>query len=131
MAVPMPATLVLFVCRVVLGEPDANSGFTNWRPSEWDMKDGVMHCRRLEVPLYDSAVDQGAAEQPFTPWACMQAAAKMGPGFDVEHKDKPWRFWRAACPTKIINDKGEVVGWQIPACPESYGTVICETDSAI
>jgi hypothetical protein len=129
--VPMPSTLVLFVCRVILGDIDDNSAFTHWRASEWDMKDGVMHCRRIEVPLYDSAVDQGADEQPFSPWACMQAASRLGPEFDITHVDRPWRFWRAACPTKIVNDKGEVVGWQIPACPESYGTVICESDSSI
>jgi hypothetical protein len=139
MAVPMPTVLALIVCRVVLGQPDDNSAFTGWRPSEWDMSEGVMHCRRVEVELYDPSVDMGADPMPFTNMACMRAAMTQGPAFDAANANKPWRFWRAACPTPIMSDNGTpdnsnddvVVGWKIPECPRKDGTVECEVDSAI
>jgi hypothetical protein len=142
----MPSTLVLIVCRVLfVGEPDENYKYTGWRPTEFDTSGGVMHCRRHQVELYDPAVDHGADPMPFTPMACMRSAMTLGPQFDVEHKDKPWRFWKAACPTPIYPDKDgdkqpdrdssghqlPPIDWQIPACPESRGVLVCESDTAI
>ncbi|HEY6019725.1 MAG TPA: hypothetical protein VIY48_07435 [Candidatus Paceibacterota bacterium] len=132
MAVPMPAVVVLMVCKVVLGAPDDNSQATHWMSSEWDMSGGVMHCRREEVQLYDPAVDQGAQARPYNQWACNNAGVSLGTQFDVAHWDKPVRFWKFACPVPIVNGQsGEIVGWKIPECPESNGTVVCEKDSAI
>lgn len=147
--VPMPPVLVLIVCRVILGEPDVNSTFTNWRPSQPDMSNGVMHCRRIEQQLYDPNVDQGADEKSFTPFDCHWAALRMGPGYDVERfakeKDTPaggngWRFWRAACPTPIYPDadadgkpdpRQPPIAWKIPECPSSKGVLECEGDTPI
>lgn len=142
-----PTTLVLIVCRVLfVGEPDDNARFTNWRNTEWDMRGGVMHCRREQVELYDPSVDAGADPQPFNPQACMRASMTLGPGFDVANRDKPWRFWKAACPVPIYRDAdGDKVpdrdpktgyqlppiDWQIPGCPETRGVLECESDTAI
>jgi hypothetical protein len=137
---PMPSVLVLVVCRVIfIGGEDDNSKFTNWRNTEWDLTHGVMHCRREQVELYDKAVDQGGDPMPFNTPACMRAAMTLGPQFDVENRDKPWRFWRAACPTPIMNDNGtpdnprddRLIGWQIPPCPEKRGVLECESDTEI
>lgn len=136
----MPSVLVLIVCRVLfVGEPDDNAKFTNWRNTEFDMSQGVMHCKRQQVELYDPSVDQGADPVPFTPMACMRAAMMLGPQFDVDNRDKPWRFWRAACPVPMMDDNGtpdnprddRIVGWQIPPCPEAHGVLVCESDTAI
>lgn len=136
----MPSVLVLIVCRVLfVGEPDENSKFTNWRNTEWDMSQGVMHCKREQIELYDKSVDQGADPMPFTPMACMRAAMTLGPQFDVENRDRPWRFWRAACPVKVMDDNGtpgdprddKHIGWAIPPCPEAHGVLECESDTAI
>lgn len=135
----MEPVLVLIVCKVLLGEPDINSSFTNYVPSEWDLSGGVMHCRRHEISLYDPAVDAGADPQPFNTFHCMQAAMTMMPAFDVKNKDKPWRAWRAACPTPIMDDNGTpdnprddvIVGWKIPECPYKDGVVECEGDLPI
>lgn len=135
----MPNVLVLIVCRIVtLGDIDPHTG---WQNTEWDMTGGVMHCKREQVELYDPAVDQGAAALPFNPMACMRAAMMLGPQFDVDatHAKRNWRFWRAACPTKVMNDNGTPndprddtqIGWAIPPCPESRGVLVCESDTAI
>jgi hypothetical protein len=133
--VSMPSVLVLVVCKVLfVGEPDENSKYTNWRNTEWDLSGGVMHCRSQEVELVDSAALQGADEMPFTPIACMRAAMTMGPAFDVQYKDKPWRFWRAACPTPIRSGpkaSDPIIGWKIPECPRKDGMVVCEGGSEI
>jgi hypothetical protein len=136
---PMPNVLVLIVCRVViLGDIDPHTG---WQNTEWNTEGGVMHCKREQVELYDPAPDQGALPVPFTPIACMRAAMMLGPQFDVDatHAKRPWRFWRAACPTKVMDDNGtpdnprddKHIGWSIPACPEKHGVLECESDTAI
>lgn len=134
----MEPVLVLIVCRVLLGEPDINSQFTNWRDSEWDLSGGIMHCRRQQIQLYDS-VDAGADPQPFNTFHCMQSAMSMAAEFDIKHKDQPWRFWRAACPTPIMDDNGtpdntrddKLLGWKIPECPHKDGLIECEGDTEI
>jgi hypothetical protein len=128
----MPAKVVLIVCKVILGTPDDNTQFTHHLDSEWNYEQGVMHCKRLEVDLYDPDVDKGGQERPFTNWACNQAAVKMGANFDVENWDKPWRFWRHACPVPTINpETGQVLSWSLPPCPHKDGTVVCDNDTAI
>jgi hypothetical protein len=134
-----PNILVLIVCRItVLGDIDPHTG---WQDTEWLMDGGVMHCKREQVELYDPAADQGADPIPFNPMACMRAAMTLGPQFDVDATNarRPWRFYRAACPVAIMDDNGtpknprddKIVGWKIPECPESRGTMICESDTAI
>jgi hypothetical protein len=139
MSVPMPPMIVLIVCKVLFtGPPDDNAKFTGWRDTEWDLSQGMMHCRRSEIQLYDPAVNDRpaphgdqAAPQPFTQAACNRAGIMQGAQFDADHKDKPWRFWRFACPVPIIDTKtGEIVGWHLPDCGHR-DTVICETDSVI
>jgi len=132
--VPMPQILVLVVCKVLfLGPPDDNALKTGWRDTEWDTRQGVMHCQRHEIQLYDRAVDQGALPQPFNQESCRRTAMTLGPQYDVDNRDRPWRFWRSACPTPIFADKdsNEIVGWHIPECGSFGGTVICELDSVI
>ena len=134
-----PNVLVLIVCRVVtLGDVDPHTG---WQNTEWDMTNGVMHCKREQVELYDPSVDQGADPQPFTPFQCMRAAMTLGPQFDVDSTNakRNWRFWKAACPVPVMNDNGTpsnprddtIIGYSIPPCPEARGVLECEADTAI
>lgn len=137
-----PAVVVLIVCKVVFaGTPTDNDGYTGHRETDWDLSQGAMHCKRLAVDLYDPAVDQGAAPQPFNPSACMVTAMKLGPQFDVDNVNKPWRFYRAACPVPIMDDHGtpndprddSIAGYKIPECPTQAlgGKIECEQDSVI
>jgi len=139
MSVPMPPMIVLIVCKVLfVGAPDDNAKFTGWRATEWDLSQGMMHCRRREIRLYDpveGAVrdpnDDPTAPLPFTPTACNRAGVMQGAQFDADNRDKPWRFWRFACPTPTVDTvTGEVIGWSLPDCGHR-DIVICETDSVI
>ncbi len=130
--VPMPAVVVLIVCKVAIaGPPDQNAGFTRAENLEWATEFSKMVCRRHEVQMYDQSVDLGADPRPFTPMECQRSAAMLGPQWDAQHKNSRYRFWRVACPTPIINDAtGDVIGWHIPDCGHR-DTVVCEVDTAI
>ena len=128
----MPAKVVLIVCKVVLGSPDANTEFTHHLDSEWAIIQGQMHCKRTEVELYDPSVDAGADPQPFTQWACNQAGVRLGAQFDVDNWDQPWRFWRHACPVPTVDTQtGRVLSWTMPPCPTKDGVIVCEGDTQI
>lgn len=134
--VPMPAQISLIVCKVNLTETnDPNENFTGHRDSEWDMSEGVMHCKLIQQDLYDPSVDMGADPVPFSPMACMRAAMMLGPQFDVSHKNKPWRFYRAACPVPIHqtpDPRSPIVGWKQPGCADlNRATIVCDQDTAI
>lgn len=141
MAVPMPAVVVLIVCKVVLGEPDHNSQFTHYLPSTPDLTGGAMHCRRIEVALYDPAPDQGADAQDFGTFHCMRAGARFGAQYDIDNWNKPWRFYRFGCPVPVMDsgpdgiegNRDDVqIGWHIPECGDvAKDKAICEGDTQI
>ena len=133
--VPMPAALVLIVCRVVSAGPeDPNASFTKVQNLEWDTSGAVMHCRRQEVQMYDPAVDQGADSKPFTMMDCWRSGFLMGSQWDAQHPNSKYRFWKVACPVAIVNRKAdgseEIIGWKLPDCGRRE-TVECEVDTAI
>jgi hypothetical protein len=129
---PMPPQVVLIVCKVILGQPDDNTSFTHHLDSEWDYANGQMHCKRLEVDLYDPSVDQGADPQPFTQMACNRAGVKLGAQFDVDNWNRNWRFWRHACPVPTIDTAtGKILSWTLPPCPHKDGVIECIGDTAI
>jgi hypothetical protein len=131
MSVPMPAVLVLIVCKTLPGTIDDNSQFTHWESRPWAYENSMMVCRRQEIQLYDQAVDQGGAEQPLSPVGCLRAGPKIFTEWDNQHLNSPYRAWRYACPTPIIDTQtGEIVGWKLPDCGHQ-DTVICEQDSVI
>ena len=143
--VTMPLAVVLFVCKTTIGLPDPNSEYTKYENREWAVEQGMMHCKRQEVQVYDRAEDGGA--QPLNPnladsGTCMRIAIPVAIAWEQSHQKSAYRVWRVACPTPIWNhlsdaapgDKSRdtIVGWQMPPCPESRrGTVVCEADSAI
>ena len=125
----MPPIVVIFVCKtLLLAAPDP---MTRWENRTWDTTNAVMHCRRIEVQMTDSAADQGATPQPFNENRCRQSAMMLGPNWDSQHSNTNYRFWKSSCPSRIINDlTGETIGWKLPECPSDTG-VVCEVDSAI
>ena len=139
--VAMPNVLVLIVCKVVLlGPIDPHTG---WQNTEFEMSDGKMHCRRIQQELYDPSVDAGADPKEFNSWACMQAAMRLGPQYDVDatNAKRPWRFYRAACPTPIMssgpdgiegNRDDTLIGWHIPECGDvAKDRAVCDQDTEI
>ena len=132
----MPAAIVIFVCKTVLiaGPPDPNAGYTGHENRDWDFTDSVMHCRRIEMPMFDQAEAMGADPQPFNVQRCQMSLMMAGPRWDEAHKNNPggYRFWRGACPVPIVDTRtGKVLSFKMPECPSEGGTVVCEVDSAI
>jgi hypothetical protein len=133
--VPMPAAVVLILCKVVIaGPPDQNAEMTHSENLQWATEHSMMVCRRQEVQLYDRAVDGGADPRPFTPQDCWRSGILMGSQWDAQHRNSKYRFWRIACPVPIVrkNPDGseDIIAWKLPDCGHRE-TVICEVDTAI
>jgi len=132
MAVPMPAAVVLIVCKTFISGPeDQNARYTGYENREWATEHSMMVCRRQEVQLFDQAESQGAAAQPFTTQRCQRSGIMLGTQWDASHRGSNYRFWRVACPVPIVDTKtGEVIAWKMPECPHR-DVVRCEIDTAI
>ena len=140
MAISMPATVVLIVCKVAILGGDQNSTFTKWENTEWATENSMMICRRTEVQMYDSAEAMGADPQGFNTQRCMAAAIRLGAQWDIDHQGttNPYRTWRVACPVEIREDvtgngpspDDPVVGYVLPDCGHR-DTVVCDTDNVI
>lgn len=128
----MPLAFVMIVCKTISAGPeDINSAYTGSKNLAWDMSEGVMHCRRAEVQV--TPLDEQNAP-PWTPDTCWRTALTLGPRWDTDHPNSPYRFWRVACPVPIHTSQdpsSPIVGWKMPECPYKDGTVECETDSVI
>lgn len=132
MPVPMPAVVVLVVCKTVIAGPDdPNSTYTGYQNREWATEHSMMICRRQEIQVFDVAESMGADTQPFNTKRCQTSGLMLGAGWDVGHPKSQYRFWRVACPTPIINTiTGEVIAWKLPDCGHR-DTVRCEVDTPI
>jgi hypothetical protein len=137
--VPMPAVVVLILCKtVVVGPPDQNVSFTHSENRDWATENSMMVCRRQEVEVIDVDVDKGADPQPFTTQRCFRSAMVMGPAWDIQHRNSPYRFWKVACPVPIVKQfkdeagklREEIIAWKLPDCGHR-DTVVCEVDTAI
>ena len=149
MSVPMPAVVVLIVCKTVIAGPaDQNSDKTGWENRDWAYINSKMVCQRSEVKVEDVSLDGGidasgkelppAAAQPFNGPRCWSAAVRIGAQWDVDHRFSSYRTWRVACPVPMFSDltgngpspDDPIVGWVLPDCGHK-DTVVCDTDSVI
>lgn len=126
-AMEMPPYVVLIICKVdFIGVPSDNDLKTGHRETAWHIDGGKMVCHRREVQLYDPIGGQN-----FNPMVCARTGISMGAQFDASHADKPYRFWRSACPVPTVDlETGRVVGWTMPPCGHQ-DTVVCENDTTI
>lgn len=132
MSAPMPAVVVLIVCKTILtGEIDPNEGFTHHQNREWAYENSMLVCRRNEVSLYDASEMMGADPRPFTTQECQKAGIMLGAEWDIKHPNSPYRFYRSACPVPTVNtETGEILQWTLPDCGKR-DVMICEQDTAI
>ena len=136
MSVPMPAAVVLILCKTVAAPhassiDEANAALTGHQPRQWAYEHSMMVCRRQEVQLYDSSEAQGADPRPFTVNACQRAGIMLGAGWDANHPSSSYRFWRVACPVPIVDaTTGDVIAWKMPECGKR-DVVRCEVDAEI
>lgn len=130
--VPMPAAVVLIVCKTEpAGPPDQNARWTGSENLKWATEHSMMVCRRQEVQLYDQSEAMGAEPQAFNVQRCQRAGLMLGAQWDATHKNSSYRFWRVACPVPTVDtETGRVIAWTLPDCGKR-GKVICEQDTAI
>lgn len=135
MAIPMPAVVVLIVCKTVIAGPeDPNASYTGYENREWATEYSMMVCRRQEIQLFDQAKALGADAQPFNMQRCWKSGFMLGVQWDDGHKGSSYRFWRVACPVPIVrkNPDGseDIIAWKMPECGHR-DTVYCEVDTEI
>ena len=132
MSAAMPAIVVLILCKTIIaGPPDKNAKWTGAQNRAWATENAKMVCRRKEVQMHDPATSLGAAPQAFTVNRCNRAGIMLGAQWDAAHPQSPYRFWRVACPTPVMDTQtGRIIAWTLPDCGHR-GTVICEGDIEI
>jgi hypothetical protein len=132
MPVPMPAAVVLIVCKtLIVGPPDQNAAYTGYENRAWATEHSMMVCRRQEIQLFDQAEAMGAAPQPFNKQRCQMSGVMLGATWDVQHKSSDYRTWKVACPVPIVDTRtGDVIAWKMPECGHR-DTVKCDVDSEI
>jgi hypothetical protein len=136
-SVPMPASVVLIVCKTEIAgapAPDQNAERTHVENRRWATENAMMVCRRQEVQMYDQAVDQGADPQPFNDQPCMRSGMLLGSLWDAQHPSSAYRFWRVACPTPIVRQNADgsenIIAWKMPECGHR-DILVCEVDTEI
>ena len=132
MAIPMPAAIVLIVCKTVIAGPeDPNASYTGYENREWATENSMMVCRRQEVQLFDQSEAMGAQAQPFNVQRCQRSGIMLGTEWDASHRGSKYRFWRVACPVPIVDTRtGDIIAWKMPECGHR-DIVHCEVDAEI
>jgi hypothetical protein len=135
MPVPMPAAVVLIVCKTVIAGPaDQNAAYTGYENRQWATEHSMMVCRRQEVQLFDQAAALGAQRRPFNRQQCQRSSVMLGTEWDAAHKGSAYRTWRVACPVPIVrkNPDGteDIIAWKMPECGHR-DIVVCEVDTEI
>jgi hypothetical protein len=136
-SVPMPASVVLIVCKTETAgprAPDQNAEWTHVENRRWATENAMMVCRRQAVQMYDQAADQGADPQPFNDQRCMRSGILLGSSWDAQHPSSAYRFWRIACPTPIVRQNADgsedIIAWKMPECGHR-DILVCEVDTEI
>src|SRR5690348_10826994 len=115
MSVSFPLEVVLIVCRVVSGGvDDQNAGMTGHRNLDWDLSQGVYHCKRLEIPVISVAETQGQPPTPLTPQNCPRAAISLATQWDIAHAKGNYQTRYATCATPIHTSpdpSSPIIGW--------------------
>jgi hypothetical protein len=142
--IPMPAVVVIVFCKAVFvpSEDDvtnSNSDYTKHYEFQWATEHSKMVCKREEISLIDPNETPEQQAQPYTQFICNMTGLQIGAKWDHDHPGNSYKFYRTACPVKIIDTQtGAIIGWKIPECSTKpngmdgqYGTLVCEGDVAI
>jgi hypothetical protein len=126
--VPAPTSVVIVACRVSdhtgeAGRHDPSLAAKNWRDLELVIKDGEYQCKREVLQLEDGAVWGSHAPEELIPLhpnfgnpaQCAKVGVMQAAEWNESHKG--WAVVAVGCPTKIVNEQGEIVGWHMPSCP--------------
>jgi hypothetical protein len=128
--VPAPQSIVIVACKVTDWTnrrplPDnVHETARGWRDLELFVNSNQEYeCKREVLDLVDGSLF--GSKQPdelipldpnFGDWAqCVRVGVMQAADWNENHPG--WGVVAVGCPTRIVNDKGETVGWQMPSCP--------------
>jgi hypothetical protein len=127
--VPAPTSIVIVACKVddLTGQPgrhDPNLAAKDWRDLELHVNSSQEYeCKREVLDLVDGSYFGPNAPEDLIPlvpdFADWMQCARVGmmQASDWNGNHPGWGVVAVGCPTRIVNDKGETVGWQLPSCP--------------
>ena len=127
--VAAPQTVIIVACQVddltgLPGRPDPTFAARGWRDLELHVdKNQEFVCKRERLDLEDGAyygVNTPKEMIHLTPnfgdWTqCARVGVMQAADWNAQNPG--WGVVAVGCPTPIVNDKGEVVGWTLPGCP--------------
>jgi hypothetical protein len=128
--VPAPQSIVIVACKVddLTGQPgrqDPNLAAKGWRDLELHINENQEYeCKREVLHLEDGAIFGPNAPEDLltlTPdFADAMQCARVGmmQATEWNTRNPGWGVVAVGCPTRIVNEDGETVGWQEPGCPQ-------------
>ena len=127
-SVPMPASVVLIVCKTeIAGPPDQNAAWTHRTGlANWFAQAGGANVRSGSRP--------GRRSAAFNDQRCMRSGMLLGSLWDAQHPSSAYRFWRIACPRPIVRQNADgsedIIAWKMPECGHR-DILVCEVDTEI
>lgn len=126
---PAPTSIVIVACKVddltgAPGRQDPNMAAQGWRDLELTIINGEYQCKREQLDLEDGSLFGSHQPNEMIPLhpnfgdmgQCAHVAAMQAADYNEKHKG--WAVVAVGCPTRIVNQDGTTVGWQMPSCPE-------------
>jgi hypothetical protein len=134
--VPAPHSIVIVACKVVdmTGQPGRHgvddtgnyeeAAARDWRDLELFINSNQEYeCKRHQLDLVDGALFGDMAPKDlieltpdFSDWGFC-AHVGMMQAADYNRENPGWGVVAVGCPTRIVNETGATVGWQMPSCP--------------
>ena len=111
-----PLALAIIACRVDEKIQSDGSAASNWRDLEWHVP---VECRRVVENLADAVALNNLWIEQVSPnlsqnGICAEIGMAYAPSWEAEHKN--WAIVKIGCPTKMMDDRGNIIGWHMPEC---------------
>lgn len=111
-----PTALAIIACRIDEKPHDGGSAASDWRELEWHMP---VECMRVVETLTDAAALNNLWLQQLSPnlsehSVCAEIGMTYAPLWEAAHKN--WAIVKVGCPTKMVDARGNIVGWHMPEC---------------
>jgi hypothetical protein len=111
-----PLALAIIACRVDEKIQSDGSAASNWRELEWHVP---VECMRVIENLADAVALNNLWIEQLSPnlsqkGVCAEIGMAYAPSWEAEHKN--WAIVKTGCPTKMMDDRGNIIGWHMPEC---------------
>jgi len=111
-----PMALAIIACRIDQKLHNEGSAPSDWRELEWHMP---VECMRVVEHLADAVALNNLWLPQLSPnlsehGVCAEIGMAYAPLWEAAHKN--WAVAKVGCPTKIVDHRGNIVGWHMPEC---------------